>query len=154
MSPSPKASSDEGNRLWINITIGFLSVVLIVLLVALVSRIVTPRITSDRDPASSTLISDVIQIQVLNGCGVPGVASRFTNKLRQSGFDVVESGNFETFDVQKTFIIDRSGNLENARRVARALGVGEDQLIREVATGFYLDATVVIGFDFNQLNLQ
>lgn len=139
---------------WINIVIGILSVVLVILVVALGMRIFTPRIISERDTTSTNLISDVIQIQVLNGCGISGVASRFTNKLRQSGFDVVESGNFETFDVQKTFVIDRSGNLENARRVAIALGISEDQIIREVATGFYLDATVVIGFDFDQLNLQ
>lgn len=144
----------DSNGLWINIVIGLLSVVLVVLVVALTMRLLTPRIITVRDTTSTNLISDVIQIQVLNGCGVSGVASRFTTKLRQSGFDVVESGNFETFDVQKTFVIDRSGNLENAKRVAIALGIGEDQIIREVAMGFYLDATVVIGFDFDQLNLQ
>ncbi len=153
MSASSKKNQDS-NGPWINPTIGFLTLVLVVLLGALLTRLFTPRIITERDATASHLISDVIQIQVLNGCGVSGVASRFTNKLRQSGFDVVESGNFETFDVQNTFVIDRSGNLENARRVAIALGISEDQIIREVATGFYLDATVVIGFDYNQLNLQ
>jgi hypothetical protein len=153
MSASSKKNQDS-NGPWINLTIGFLSLVLVVLLGALLTRLFTPRIIAERDATATHLISDVIQIQVLNGCGVSGVASRFTNKLRLSGFDVVESGNFETFDVQHTFVIDRSGNLENARRVAIALGISEDQIIREVATGFYLDATVVIGFDYNQLNLQ
>jgi hypothetical protein len=153
MSASSKKNQDS-NGPWINLTIGFLSLVLVVLLGALLTRLFTPRIIAERDATATHLISDVIQIQVLNGCGVSGVASRFTNKLRQSGFDVVESGNFETFDVQNTFVVDRSGNLENARRVAIALGISEDQIIREVATGFYLDATVVIGFDYNQLNLQ
>jgi nitrate reductase gamma subunit len=153
MSATSKKTRDS-NGPWINIVIGLLSVVLVVLVVALTMRLLTPRIITERDTTSTNLISDVIQIQVLNGCGVSGVASRFTSKLRQSGFDVVESGNFETFDVQKTFVIDRSGNLENAKRVAVALGISEDQIIREVAMGFYLDATVVIGFDFDQLNLQ
>jgi hypothetical protein len=153
MSQSSNKSQDS-KGLWVNITIGFLSLILVILVGALLMRVFTPRIVSERDTTSTNLISDVIQIQVLNGCGVSGVASRFTNKLRQSGFDVVESGNFETFDVQKTFVIDRSGNLENARRVAIALGIDEDQIIREIATGFYLDATVVIGFDYDQLNLQ
>lgn len=151
---APSKKNQDSNGPWINVTIGLLSVVLIILVGALLMRLFTPRIVTERDTTATNLISDVIQIQVLNGCGVSGVASRFTSKLRQSGFDVVESGNFETFDVQKTFVIDRSGNLENARRVAKALGISEDQIIREIATGFYLDATVVIGFDYNQLNLQ
>lgn len=149
-----RKKNQNSNGPWVNVTIGSLSVILIILVGALLMRLITPRIVTERDSTATNLISDVIQIQVLNGCGVSGVASRFTNKLRQSGFDVVESGNFETFDVQKTFVIDRSGNLENARRVAVALGISEDQIIREIATGFYLDATVVIGFDYNQLNLQ
>lgn len=152
--PETKKAAGSKKDLLVNSTIFLLSVVLIILVVALVTRVLTPRIETERDASSSHLISDVIQIQVLNGCGVSGVASRFTSKLRRSGFDVVESGNFETFNVQKTFVIDRSGNLENARRVARALGIGDDQIIREVATGFYLDATVVIGFDYDLLNLQ
>jgi hypothetical protein len=153
MSSDSNAASEK-KEVFVNVAIGLLSVVLIVLLAALASRVIYPRIQTERDQSVSHLISEVIQIQVLNGCGVAGVATQFTSKLRRSGFDVVESGNFETFNVEKTFVIDRSGNLENARRVARALGISEENIIREVARGFYLDATVVIGLDFNQLNLQ
>ena len=99
------------------------------------------------------MFSDVIQIEVLNGCGVPGLAAKFTSVLRQNGFDVVESGNFETFDVTRTLVIDRSGNTENARRVARALGVPENRIIREISSDFYLDVTVVIGSDYETLHL-
>lgn len=152
--PQKQKTSESRKGLFVNIAIGFLSIVLVVLVYALVTRIFIPRIENQRVDQSSNLIGEVIQIQVLNGCGISGIASSFTGKLRRSGFDVVESGNFETFNVQKTFVIDRSGNLENARRVANALGISDDQIIREVATGFYLDATVVIGFDYDQLNLQ
>lgn len=153
MSSDSKAASEK-KEVFVNVAIGLLSVILLVLLTALAARVIYPRVQTERDQSVSHLISDVIQIQVLNGCGVAGVATQFTGKLRRSGFDVVESGNFETFNVEKTFVIDRSGNLENARRVARALGISEENIIREVASGFYLDATVVIGMDFNQLNLQ
>lgn len=152
--PSDQNAATEKKEVFINVAIGLLSVILLVLLGALAARVVYPRIQTERDNSVSHLISEVIQIQVLNGCGVAGVASSFTGKLRRSGFDVVESGNFETYTVEKTFVIDRSGNLENARRVARALGIAEEHIIREVAVGFYLDATVVIGSDYNQLNLQ
>ncbi len=131
-------------------SLGFLSVLLLILLTALFTRIIYPRIVAERSE-SSTLISDVIQIEVLNGCGVPGLATQFTSKLRENGFDVVESGNFETFDIRKTLVIDRSGNLDNALKVAHALGVHEDQVMQEISPDYYLDASVVIGSDYENL---
>jgi len=140
--------------LFLNALIGFLSFLLIFLLLALFTRVIYPRIHAERSDIESHLISSVIQIEVLNGCGLPGIASRFTNNLRKSGFDVVDSGNFERFDVEHSFIIDRSGNSENARRVARALGIPDNRIIREVSPHFFLDASVVIGADFDDLKLQ
>lgn len=135
---------------FLHASLGFLSVLLLILLTALFTRIIYPRIVAERSE-SSTLISDVIQIEVLNGCGVPGLATQFTSKLRENGFDVVESGNFETFDIRKTLVIDRSGNLDNALKVARALGVHDDQVIQEISPHYYLDASVVIGSDYENL---
>lgn len=138
----------------LNTLIGFLSVLLIVLIVALLTRFIYPRVSTDRTDHLSHLISEVIQIEVLNGCGVPGIATRFTNALRNNGFDVVDSGNFESFDVRETIVIDRSGNLDHARRIARALGITEQNIIRETSPNFYLDATVVIGADYEKLKLN
>jgi hypothetical protein len=138
----------------LNTLIGFLSVLLLVLIVALLTRFIYPRVSTDRTDHLSHLISEVIQIEVLNGCGVPGIATRFTNALRNNGFDVVDSGNFESFDVRETIVIDRSGNLDHARRIARALGISEQNIIRETSPNFYLDATVVIGADYEKLKLN
>lgn len=139
---------------FLNASIGFLSFLLLFLLIALFTRVIYPRIQTERSDLESHLISSVIQIEVLNGCGLPGIASRFTNNLRRSGFDVVDSGNFESFDIEYSFVIDRSGNFENARRVARALGIPDNRIIREVSPHFFLDASVVIGADFDELKLQ
>ncbi|MCA1801759.1 MAG: LytR C-terminal domain-containing protein [Rhodothermaceae bacterium] len=138
----------------LNTLIGFLSVLLLVLIVALLTRFIYPRVSTDRTDHLSHLISEVIQIEVLNGCGVPGIATRFTNALRNNGFDVVDSGNFESFDVRETIVIDRSGNLDHAIRIARSLGISEQNIIRETSPNFYLDATVVIGADYEKLKLN
>lgn len=140
--------------IFLNAALGFLSILLFFLLAALFTRVVYPRIVTERSDIESHLISSVIQLEVLNGCGLPGIASRFTNNLRKSGFDVVDSGNFERFDVEHSFIVNRSGNAENARRVARALGIPESRIIREVSPHFFLDVSVVIGADFDDLKLQ
>lgn len=145
------SSSKSERRL--NLLIWIAGSILTILVVALLFRVVVPRIHSDRDSGGQVLISDIIQVQVLNGAGRAGLANRFTAALRKNGFDVVETGNFESFDIPNTYVIDRLGNLENARRVARALNLDEDRIVREVSEGFYLDATVVIGLDYDTLNL-
>jgi hypothetical protein len=140
------------NNLLLNTAIGFLSLLLFILIAALFTRIIYPRIFNERTELQSQLISEIIQIEVLNGCGVSGVANAYTSLLRKNGFDVVETGNFETFDVQETIIISRSGEMSNAYRVANALGVSEKNVILESSPDFYLDVSVIIGHDFEQLN--
>ncbi len=150
-TPSEKQNSSI-NQLLLNAAIGFLSVLLIALSFALITRVVYPRILNTRAEANSQLISDVIQIEVLNGCGVAGIANRYTSVLRKNGFDVVETGNFDHFNLEQTIVISRSGVMENARQIASALGISENNILREDSPDFYLDVTVVIGHDFEQLN--
>lgn len=142
----------DSKELYLNAAIGFLSVLLILLLAALFTRIIYPRIFNERAELESELISEIIQIEVLNGCGVSGIANAYTGLLRSNGFDVVETGNFETFDLQETIIISRSGVMDNAYRVANALGVSEENVIRESSPDFYLDVSVIIGHDYEKLN--
>lgn len=144
----------DSNTLLLNAAIGFLSLLLLLLVLGLLSRLVFPRIQNDRAERSSELIGEVIQLEVLNGCGVAGLADEFTSVLRRNGFDVVETGNFDNFDMQETLVIARTYNTENARRVARALGVAEENVLVEASDDFYLDATVVIGSDYQNLKLN
>ena len=148
------ASSNEQQRpLLYNVAIGFFSLLLLLLVVALVGRFAIPRIDSERASDNSNLIGNVIQVEVLNGCGISGAATTMTNSLRRYGFDVVEIGNFDHFDVEKTLVISRNGDMASARQVARALGISEDQILREESPDFYLDLTIVIGTDYTNLNL-
>jgi len=94
---------------------------------------------------------EIIQIDVLNGCGVAGVASTFTSYLRSRGYDVVEIGNYRTYDVPESIVIDRIGNFENAKKVAYALGIKENNVIQQINHDYFLDATVIIGKDFKKL---
>jgi hypothetical protein len=93
----------------------------------------------------------IIQLDVLNGCGTSGVAVKFTEFLRARGFDVLEMGNYKSFDVQETLIVDRVGNIDNAYKVAHALGVDEKNVIQQISHDSYLDCSVVIGKDYTSL---
>jgi len=93
-----------------------------------------------------------LQVEVLNGCGVDGVADKITRYLRENNLDVVKTDNFESYNVLRTVIIDRQGNMENAVRIAETLGLGEDRVIQEINEDYLNDATIVIGKDFRQLS--
>jgi hypothetical protein len=95
----------------------------------------------------------VIQLDVLNGCGAKGAGVKFTGFLRTSGFDVVEMKNYKTFNVAQTLVIDRIGNLAQARRVAQALGVAEKNVIQQINPDYFVDVSVVIGADYASLRL-
>lgn len=144
----------ENKNFTLNAVIGFLSLLLVILLIALGTRIIFPRIENQRADAQNELIGDIIQIEVLNGCGVSGLANQFTSVLRQNGFDVVETGNFKNFDLEETIVIARTFDKENARRVAKALGINSKNIIIEASDDFYLDATIVIGSDYQSLNIN
>jgi len=148
------AQKKESNTFALNAVIGFLSLLLVLLLFGLFTRIIYPRIQNQRAEDQPQLIGDIIQLEVLNGCGVSGLASRFTSALRKNGFDVVETGNFDNFDMQETIIISRTYNTNNAERVAQALGIDAGNILVEASDDFYLDATIVIGSDYNSLNLN
>ena len=124
------------------------------LVFGLFSRLVYPRIQHERTDQKTELIGSVIQLEVLNGCGVAGLADKFTSTLRKNGFDVVETGNFDNFNMEKTTVIARNINRDNAERVAEALGVKESNILIEASDDYYLDATVVIGSDYRSLKLN
>jgi hypothetical protein len=111
-----------------------------------------PEITQT-EPAP---FEDNIQIEVLNGCGFNGVAKIFQDYLRSQGFDVVNTDNFVEdgkirWDIEKSMVIDRIGQIEQAMAVARSLAIPVDRVMsRENPESIY-DVSVVIGKDFKEL---
>jgi len=99
-----------------------------------------------RQPSTSTL-----QVDVQNGTGIQGLGNKFMEFLRINGYDVVDMGNFSSSDEKNSFVIDRAGNMRNAKRVAAALGISERYVIQQINKNYFLDATVVIGKDYNDL---
>ncbi len=95
--------------------------------------------------------AEIIQLDVLNGCGVSGVADRFTDYLRAHNFDVVQTDNYISFDVDETFVIDRIGNKANALKVAKAIGIENAKVIQQLNENYFLDVSLVIGKDYYKL---
>jgi len=92
--------------------------------------------------------SDIIQVEVLNGCGVSGIADLFTDYLRDHHIDVVNIANYNQFNIDETMVIDRIGNKANADKVAEILGVPKGHAITQINDDYFVDVTVVIGRDY------
>ena len=92
-----------------------------------------------------------IQVEVLNGCGVRGLASSFAKSLRKKGIDVVKTGNYKSSQVKSTQIIDRIGNKEFARQIGELLGINSRHIYTQKKTELLIDATIILGKDYKQL---
>ncbi|MCK9209464.1 MAG: LytR C-terminal domain-containing protein [Ignavibacteriaceae bacterium] len=109
------------------------------------------KIFPDKESKKSTDVFNPIKVEVINGCGIEGLGDHLTDTLRLNKIDVIQSGNYYQFNVDKTLIIDRSGNMMKAKKVAGILGVPERQIIRQINKTLFLDITVLAGKDFSNL---
>lgn len=87
-----------------------------------------------------------VRVEVLNGAGQPGLARSATRRLRSGGFDVVYFGNATSFDLGRSVVLDRTGDLDRARAVAAALGI--DSVAPAPDPTLLLDVTVLLGDDW------
>ncbi len=74
-----------------------------------------------------------------------------TAYLRARGYDIVELRNYHRFDVEKSLVIDRTGRIENAEKVARALGIPAGRVIQQLNPDYFVDVSIVIGRDYLSL---
>ena len=137
-------------NLFINIAIFILFAVIVFMLYSIYMKLAGSS-SSKFDDASNLKPSEIIQVEVLNGCGVSGIGDRFTDFLRNNNFDVVNYGNYIRFDMDETIVIDRTGNKANAYKVAEALGVKKENVIQQLNNNYFLDVSIVIGRDYYTL---
>ncbi len=94
-----------------------------------------------------------IQLEVLNGTTEPKAAQRLTEALRSGGFDVVDMKNYKSSNVDRTTIIGRTSDKSPALTVASYLGIDKSLVLQQPDKNLYLDVSVIIGRDINQLRV-
>lgn len=108
-------------------------------------------------PAVKPPIAAEIKLQILNGCGVRGIAARVRGIMRDRGFDVMSYGNAARANYPKTLLLVRSEGRRAelaADVVARSLGVNQQQIkIRRDPSLVDIDVTIILGLDYKKLNL-
>ena len=95
-----------------------------------------------------------IEVEILNGCGIVGLASKVSDLLRDYNVDVVRSENADNFNYTQTMLILRNENLEHLNYVAKSLGMNptEDaRVIHQPDESLSVDLTLIIGQDFKSI---
>ncbi len=92
-----------------------------------------------------------IVVEVLNGCGIPGLAQKFTNYLRSEGFDVIYTGNADHMNYDNTILIERADNAEKTQEVNSTLDLQPQYLSIKHDPSLHVDLTLILGKDYNRL---
>jgi hypothetical protein len=82
-------------------------------------------------------------VEVLNGCGIEGAATKIKERLEANGYNVVAVGNAATFDYKETVIETAEGKKDAGLRTANLFGIGE----RKIEPLSY-DVKIIIGDDY------
>ena len=92
-----------------------------------------------------------LEVELLDGAGSMKVTEQIRIFLRKQGYDVVEMKKNNGGIVERTFVLDRSGNLDATRQLATDLGVPSDKVFQKIDRGLYVDVTITVGKDFSKL---
>jgi polyisoprenyl-teichoic acid--peptidoglycan teichoic acid transferase len=96
-------------------------------------------------PPPAAPLARKITVKVRNGAGRAGLALAATRALRSAGFDVLDWGDYNARQT-KTRVLDRSGAIENARKVAQTLGT--ESVLSDVDPALRTDVEVILGDDY------
>ena len=97
-----------------------------------------------------------IKVEVLNGCGIKGIAAKTANYLRSNQVDVIRSDNADNHNYPNTIIISRNENLESLKAVTESFGLSlKDEkhvfIVPDESLG--VDITVILGKDISKFSL-
>ena len=91
-----------------------------------------------------------VTVEVLNGCGIKGVAGRTAEFLRlQHQLNVVRADNADNHNYAKTIIINRREKVEAMKLICKSFGVPIESIRHEPDESLDVDATIIIGKDIN-----
>ncbi len=162
-----KKKSHHYKNLPLDIAIGIVGVFLIGFIYSLSQNTVHtgvpikvkfPEIDSPKMLAKELYSTDPIKnikVEILNGCGIQGIAAKTSEFLRSKHrIDVVRSDNADRYDYSKTIIIGRNEDLDKILSISNAFGISINnanhiQHIPDETLG--VDVTIVLGKDINSI---
>lgn len=106
----------------------------------------------DKHSTRQPLVANkTLEVEVIDGVGNSKVAQHAVHVLRLLGYDVVEFRKSDNGIVERSYVLDRSGDFDNVKKLAISFGITEDKVFQKIDKNLYVDVTVVIGKDFSNL---
>ena len=143
-----------------NLGIGLLSIIVFGFVVSSVDRVFFNTGLNTEFPDLSTLITKTtyekktghkIEVEILNGCGIPNLAYMYTEYLRSEGIDVLDSKNADNFDHIETTILHHRGEIERALALAKIMMIDRNRIMEDQNKNLFFDLTLILGKDYTNL---
>ncbi|MBN2281652.1 MAG: LytR C-terminal domain-containing protein [Candidatus Marinimicrobia bacterium] len=94
-----------------------------------------------------------VYIEVLNGCGITGMAGKYTEYLRMKGFDVLTTGNAKEMNYPETFILVRDTSEAILSPLLEAMSFSRDHIEFNPAMEDYITFRLILGKDCDRLTV-
>ncbi|MEK9727824.1 MAG: LCP family protein [Candidatus Margulisiibacteriota bacterium] len=91
-----------------------------------------------------------ILVEVLNGNGIAGLASKTARFLKDHNLVITNVDNSESFNYKNTVIVDWKGNLEKSLKIAKLLNVDPANIVVYDRPNKPLDITLVLGLNWSE----
>jgi hypothetical protein len=89
-----------------------------------------------------------VRVEILNGCGVSGIARRAMVYLRERGYDVLSVGDSKEKFARTIVIERRSRDNVNAKALARTLGLDRSSVTQSLDSLSPVYVTLIVGSDY------
>ena len=108
-------------------------------------------ITPPEEEISPAEIPDPLRVEILNGCGIKGLASKTATFLRRKGYDVRDFRNADSKNIEHTTILVRSGDRSHGEELASTIALPLEMILMEEDPGLVdVDVSLVLGEDYKK----
>lgn len=113
-----------------------------------------PPVTGEAETISPAEVTRPIKVEILNGCGTPGIAKKSADFLRSKGYDIRDFKNAKSSDYTSTVIYVRGIGRVYGETLAGTIGLPLERVqIQRDPTLVDVDVTLILGADYKQYNL-
>ena len=151
--PQKKKTPIDRKKLVQTIILCTMGFVILLMSLSFINRI-TAKPTSN-SPSTETTYFDLkqqtkVKVQILNACGIDGIAKKVKDYLVANGIDVTETGNYKGL-IDKTILLVKDGESQSLDRISDLLGIDKSSILKETGGTNRTINSVIIGKDYNVL---
>ncbi|HEY43973.1 MAG TPA: LCP family protein [Anaerolineae bacterium] len=103
------------------------------------------------EDAANAAEQETARVAVLNGTGEEGLAGRMADIFIKLGFNVVETGNADSWNYATTHVMDYTGNPYTTHYLMELMDLSQSQILFQSVPDSEIDVAIIIGYDWPDL---